>query len=987
MSQLHRLSSGGLIDRAKPLSFKFDGKTYQGFAGDTLASALLANDVQLVARSFKYHRPRGILTAGSEEPNALVELRQGARREPNVRATTAELYDGLIAQSQNRWPSLYFDFGAVNSLLSPFFAAGFYYKTFMWPTAFWEKVYEPLIRRAAGLGKPPVGDDPDTYEKAFAHCDLLVIGAGPAGLAAALAAGRSGARVILADEGPMLGGRLLSDRRIIGNQSGPDWVKATEAELASLPNVRIMPRTTIFGIYDHGVYGALERVNDHVATPPAHEPRQRAYRIYAKRAVLAAGAIERPHVFGNNDRPGVMLGLAMRSYINRYAVVPTKRVAIFTSSDEGYATAHDLIAAGASVQAIIDTRADATISAPNDIPHFKGARILRVLGNKQVQGVEIELKDGAIRILDCDGVAMSNGWNPAVHLTCHLGGRPVWDDKTNAFLPGNVPAGLSVAGAAQGHFGLKETLADGLRLGASIVDELGFKASGITTPDTDPESLAHTPLWRVKTSKGKCFVDFQHDVTDTDIELANREGFRSVEHMKRYTTLGMATDQGKTANISGLAILGEASGRKMAEVGTTIFRPPYTPVALGALAGHHVHKGFRPTRLTPSHQWAEEQGAVFMETGLWLRAQYFPKTKNESWLDAMIREVEITRSKVGVCDVSTLGKINLQGKDVGTFLDRVYTGTFSTLPVGKVRYGLMMREDGFVQDDGTTSRLSDNHWLMTTTTAGAGKVMAHLEFCHQVLWPELDIAFTSVTEQWAQYSIAGPHSRDVLIKLVDPQHGISNEAFPYMACGAITICNGIPARLFRISFSGEMAYEIGVSNRYGDALIRAIMDAGKEFGITPYGLEALSTMRIEKGHVAGSELNGQTTPRDLGLIKIVSQKKDCIGKHMSERPAMLAPDRPILVGLKPKNPKSKLTGGAHFLDKGAKPSLENDLGHMMSVAYSPMLKSWIGLGIVKRGRERIGETIRAVDFVRGTEFEVEICDAVFFDPEGVRIRG
>lgn len=987
MSQSHRLSSGGLIDRAKPLSFKFDGKTYQGFAGDTLASALLANDVQLVARSFKYHRPRGILTAGSEEPNALVELRSGERREPNVRATVAELYEGLIAQSQNRWPSLALDFGAVNSLLSPFFAAGFYYKTFMWPAVFWEKVYEPLIRRAAGLGRPPIGDDPDIYEKAFAHCDLLVIGAGPAGVAAALAAGRSGARVILADEGPMLGGRLLSDQLIIGNQSGLDWVRATEAELASLPNVRIMPRTTIFGVYDHGVYGALERVNDHVATPPAHEPRQRAYRIYAKRAVLAAGAIERPHVFGNNDRPGVMLGSAMRSYINRYAVVPTKRVAIFTSSDDGYATAQDILNAGGSVQAIIDTRADATISAPHDIPHFKGAKILRALGNKQVQGVEIELKDCATRILDCDGIAMSNGWNPAVHLTCHQGGRPVWDEKTNAFLPGNVPAGLSVAGAAQGHFGLKETLADGFRLGASAIEELGFKASGITTPDTDPESLAHTPLWRVKTNKGKCFVDFQHDVTDTDIELANREGFRSVEHMKRYTTLGMATDQGKTANISGLAILGEASGRTMAEVGTTIFRPPYTPVALGALAGHHVHKGFRPTRLTPSHQWAEEQGAVFMETGLWLRAQYFPKTMNESWLDAMIREVEITRSKVGVCDVSTLGKIDLQGKDVGTFLDRVYTGTFSTLPVSKVRYGLMMREDGFVQDDGTTARLSENHWLMTTTTAGAGKVMAHLEFCHQVLWPELDIAFTSVTEQWAQYSIAGPHSRDVLKKLVDPQHDISNEAFPYMACGAITICNGIPARLFRISFSGEMAYEIGVPNRYGDALIRAIMDAGKEFGITPYGLEALSTMRIEKGHVAGGELNGQTTPRDLGLIKMVSQKKDCIGKHMSERPAMLAPDRPIFVGLKPKDPKSKLTGGAHFLDHGAKPSLDNDLGHMMSVAYSPMLKSWIGLGIVRRGRERIGETIRAVDFVRGMEFEVEICDPVFFDPEGVRLRG
>ncbi len=973
MSQSNRLPNGGLIDRTQALNFTFDGKRFEGFAGDTLASALIANNISLIGRSFKYHRPRGIFSAGSEEPNALVELRSGARLEPNTRATTAELYDGLEATSQNRWPSLDFDIMSINSLFSPFLAAGFYYKTFMWPASFWEKYYEPAIRRAAGLGKPPIGDDPDHYEKAFAHCDVLVIGGGPAGLAAALTAGRSGARVILCDEGYALGGRLLSDSLVINDRPALDWVRATELELASLKNVRIMTRATVFGVYDHGVYGVIERVNDHVVTPPAYQPRQRSYRVKAKRAVLAAGAIERPMVFGDNDKPGVMLGSAIRTYINRYAALPGHRAVVFTSSDEGYSTATTLEAAGASVEAIIDTR--------------KGEVVQRALGGKRVQAVEVIDQSGNVRLIDCDLVASSNGWNPAVHLTCHLGGRPVWDDTSHSFLPGKLPPGLSVAGAATASFTLQDALTDGYRLGSEAADTAGFKAEKLVAPVSGPESTSHKPLWRVKSGKGKRFIDFQHDVTDLDIELANREGYRSVEHMKRYTTLGMATDQGKTSNIAGLAILGEVSDRTIAEVGTTIFRPPYTPVALGALAGHHVHRDFRPTRLTPSHQWAEEQGAVFMETGLWMRAQFFPKSPSEDWLSAMKREVLITREKVGVCDVSTLGKIDIRGKDAANFLDRIYTGTFSTLPVGRVRYGLMMREDGFVFDDGTTARLGENHYLMTTTTAGAGKVMSHLEFCHQVLWPELDIAFTSVTEQWAQYSIAGPNSRDVLRKIVDPATDLSNEAFPYMSAKSITVCGGIEARLFRISFSGEMAYEIGVPNRYGDAIIRTIMAEGQEFGIIPYGLEALSTMRIEKGHVAGLELNGQTTPRDLGLGKMVSQKKDCIGKQMSERPAMLESDRPIFVGFKPKDGVSKLTGGAHFLDLNSNPSLEADLGHMMSVAYSPILKSWIGLGILKNGRDRLGAYVRSVDFMRGTDIVVEVCDPIFFDPNGERLRG
>ena len=973
MSQINRLAEGGLINRSKRLKFSFDGKEFEGFEGDTLASALIANGVSLFGRSFKYHRPRGVLTAGSEEPNALVELRSGNRLEPNTRATTIELFDGLAANSQNRWPSLDIDVLSINSLMAPLLTAGFYYKTFMWPASFWEKIYEPAIRRAAGLGKPPEGFDPDHYEKSFAHCDVLVIGAGPAGISAALAAGRAGARVILCDEGPRLGGRLLSDKEYINDKPALDWVRDSTLELENLANIRILRRTTVFGIYDHGVYGAIERVSDHMAIPREFSPRQRSYRIITKRAILCSGAIERTMVFGDNDRPGIMLGSAVRTYVNQYAAMPGKRGVVVTSSNDGLSTVETLKKNGVQVDAIVDTR--------------NGDMIQHALGGKRVQAVQIIDKNGKTREVECDLVSISNGWNPSLHLTCHLGSRPVWDENKNAFLPGKLPSGLAVAGAAQGRFSLQEALYDGIRTGNEAAELAGFDPKQFETPSAEPEIFDHRPIWRIKASKGKRFVDFQHDVTDLDIELANREGFKSVEHMKRYTTLGMATDQGKTANVAGLAILGEVSNRTISEVGTTIFRPPYTPVTLGALAGHHKHHEFRPTRLTPSHKWASERGAVFVETGLWMRAQYFPKYSGENWLDAMIREVKGTREAAGVCDVSTLGKIDIQGEDAAVFLDRIYTGTFSTLPIGRVRYGLMLREDGFVFDDGTTARLGEKHFLMTTTTAGAAKVMAHLEFCHQVLWPELNIAFTSVTEQWAQYSIAGPNARAVLETLIDPNIDISNDSFSYMACKAITICGNIPARLFRISFSGELAYEIGVPNRYGDALIRALMDVGKKFGLIPYGLEALTTMRIEKGHVAGGELNGQTTPRDLGLNKMVSQKKDCIGKHLSERPALLEKNRPILVGLKSISGKSNLSAGAHFLDIGSNPSLDNDLGHMTSTTYSPTLNCWIGLGLLKNGRERLGGTIRAVDFMRKTDVLVEICDPIFVDINGERLRG
>lgn len=983
MTQKNRLD-GGLIDRSETYSFRFDSQYYKGHKGDTLASALLANGVRLMGRSFKYHRPRGPMTAGSEEPNAIVELREGARKEPNTRATTAELYDGLRANSQNRWPSLKFDAMQVNDLLSNFFAAGFYYKTFMWPAAFWEKVYEPIIRHAAGLGSLSLQDDPDGYDKGFLHCDVLIIGGGPAGLAAALTAGASGARVILCDEDFLIGGRLNLETYAVGGMSGAAWAAETVARLQVMPNVRVMPRTTVIGAFDHGIYGAVERVSDHLAVPEDGKPRQILWRITSKRALLCAGATERPIVFENNDRPGIMQASAVRAYANRWATTPAEQVAIFTNNDDGHRTASDLVAKGVEVVSVIDTRADAPTSSDYDV--IAGGVIDQTWGRLGLSQIEVKMPKGGIRRIKCGALGVSGGWNPNVHLTCHQGGRPVWNEELSAFVPSaTLPPGMSVAGAANGVFSTHGALQSGADGAKAILADLGIKASAPALPEADDTPAHITPFWHVKSAK-RAWVDQQNDVTAKDIKLAHQENYVSVEHLKRYTTLGMATDQGKTSNIAGLAIMAEVAGKQIPEVGTTMFRPPYTPTAMGVFAGRAWGMDTKPTRLTPSHKWAEEQGAVFTEAGLWLRAQWFPQPGETHWRQSCDREVIQTRKSVGICDVTSLGKIDVQGADAAAFLNTVYCNGFAKLPVGKVRYGLMLREDGIVMDDGTAARLAEDHFVVTTTTAKAVPVYRHLEFVRQCLYPDMDVQMISTTDAWAQFAVAGPNSRKLLEKIVDDGVDLSNDAFPFMACGEITICGGLRARLFRISFSGELAYEIAVPTRYGDALVRRLMQAGEEFDVVPYGLEALNVMRIEKGHATANELNGTTTALNLGMGKMVSKAKDSIGSKLSERPGLNEPDALKLVGLKPVNPEHKVPAGAHLMTKGDKVQAKNDQGYVTSACYSPNLGCHIALGFLKSGDTRIGEIIRLVSPLTGVNHEVKVVSPHFVDPEGDRLR-
>jgi methylglutamate dehydrogenase subunit C len=979
-----RIDGKGLIDRARPMSFYFDGRSYRGFHGDTLASALLASGVRLVGRSFKYHRPRGLLTAGPEEPNALVEVLEGAQVTPNTRATVQELYEGLTCRSQNRWPSLRRDLLAINDVLAPFMPAGFYYKTFMWPRHFWEALYEPVIRRAAGLGRLSGQHDDARQEKAWAHCDLLVIGSGPAGLVAALCAARAGADVIVAESDARMGGRLLAETESVAERPGHDWAAGVLAELAAMPNVRLMARTTVVGAYDGGTFGALERVSMHRAPAP-DLPRECFWRIVTRQAVLAAGALERPIAFPDNDRPGVMLASAVRAYLNRWGVAPGRRVAVFGAHDDAHRTARDLHAAGVEVAAVIDARDDAPQGA--DYPVHRGAQVVGTRGRHGLR--EIRLRSGGQeQRLAADCLALAGGWSPTVHLTCHMGARPVWREEIAAFVPpaaeapGAVP-GLIPCGAVAGIFSTAGCLADGRRAAGEALRALDLRLPDMVLPAAEDAAPSQLAFWQVPAT-GRAWLDFANDVTTKDVRLAAQEGYASVEHMKRYTTQGMAPDQGRNSNLAALAVLADATGRGIPETGTTTYRPPYEPVSISALGAGGRGKGFAPERFTTSHAASVARGAPMIEAGLWYRPSYFPRAGETTWREACDREVAMVRSAVGVSDVSTLGKIDIQGPDAGAFLDFVYANTFSTLKPGRVRYGLMLREDGHVMDDGTCARLAEQHWLMTTTTAAAGPVMRHLEFVHQVLRPELDVRFVSVTDHWAQFAVAGPRARELLNTVLDA--AIGPDDLPFMSCGGVRLM-GVQARLFRISFSGELGYEIAVPARYGAALFRDLVARAETMGGCAYGMEALNVLRIEKGFITHAEISGRATAFDIGMGRMVSEAKDCIGKAASRRPGLTGPEREQLIGLRPVNPGQELGAGAHLFDQGAAPTRENSRGFVTSAGYSPTLNSHLGLGFLINGRARHGERVRLVDHLRGTDAACEVSAPCFLDPEGGRMRG
>jgi len=1003
----YRCPEGGRIDRSRLLRFVFDGQSYEGYAGDTLASALLANGVHLVARSFKYHRPRGILTAGAEEPNALVTVaRDAARYTPNLRATQVELYDGLVAHSQNRWPSLKHDVGRLNDALSAFFPAGFYYKTFMWPRKAWKLLYEPVIRRAAGLGLAPTEADPDRYAQRYAHCDVLVAGAGPAGIAAALAAAESGARVIVCDEQTEFGGSLLGDGGVrIDGEDALHWVQQSVAALKSNPRVSLLTRTTAFGYFPHNFVGLHERITDHLAVPPAHQPRERLWQVRAGSVVLATGAIERPLVFPGNDRPGIMLAGAAQTYLNRFGVRVGDRVVVVTACDAAYQVALDLRASGAAVAALADVRsappADLAEAARRaGIEVIPRSSVLGTEGGLRVRSVRLgEVGDGLVRAarrIECDTLLMSGGYTPSVHLFSQSRGKLAWSEPLQSFVPGRSAECERSAGACRGVMGLAQALIDGAAAGADavrrrtagahassrrvfVVDTMA-RAAGASLVDGYLGALpeANPP------SAEKSFVDWQHDVTARDLRLASREGFRSIEHVKRYTTTGMATDQGKTSNLNALAIIAQSLDVPIPEVGLTTFRMPYTPVTFGSFAGFSRGDLFDPKRTAPSHEWAASRGAVFENVGLWKRARYFPRA-GEDMHAAVARECLAVRGACGLFDASTLGKIEVVGADAAEFMNRLYINSWSGLAVGRARYGILCRDDGFVYDDGVVARIAADRFHVTTTTGGAPRVLAMMEDFRQTEWPDLKVWLTSTTEQWAVIAVQGPNARRVLEPLIQ-DIDLSAAALPHMAVARGRIC-GVPLLLFRVSFTGELGFEVNVPADYGAAVWEEIYAAGQAHGMVEYGTEAMHVLRAEKGYIiVGQDTDGTVTPDDAGLSWAVGKTKaDFVGKRSLERPSMKAQDRKQFVGLRTRAGGAVLEEGAQIAaTAGQRPPMQL-IGHVTSSYYSSALGYPIALALVAGGRARMGQTLYVP--MPGGDIEVEVTSPVFYDPTGARING
>ena len=993
MAQDFRIPGRGRVDRAKPIAFTFNGRTVEGYEGDTLASALLASGIRLMGRSFKYHRPRGVLTHGADEPNALFQVHRGpGRSDPNNRATVVEAVAGLKVSSQNHWPSLEHDIGQVNDLVAPVLTAGFYYKTFMWPRSFWDKLYEPAIRAAAGLGVAPDAPDADRYVHRNTHCDVLVVGAGPAGLAAALAASEAAKRVILADEQAEMGGSLLADLTVtIDGKTASTFVAEALKTLAGRANVTLLNRTTAFGYYNHNHVVLTERVTDHLAAPDAKLPRERLWQVRAKEVVLATGAHERPLGFADNDRPGIMLAESVRTYLNRYGVAPGRRIVFASNGASAYRAAADAKAAGLDVT-LVDLRPEAEIGPErallSGIELLAGHTVVGSTGGKAVTGLIVAPlsggRVGARRTLACDCVGMSGGWTPAVHLFSQSRGKLTFRTEIDAFVPGSSVQAERSAGACKGTYDLGGILAEGWAAGAEAAGvpstrafaaapatPTGFRAARVLPTDADPKKV-------------RVFLDFQNDVTAKDIGLAVREGFESVEHVKRYTTNGMATDQGKTSNMAALGLVSEILAKDIPQVGTTTFRPPYTPVTFGAIVGTARGETFDPIRTAPVHEWAVKQGAKFENVALWRRAWYFPKP-GEDMHAAVARECRAVRESVGLLDASTLGKIEVVGPDAAEFMNRMYPNGWTKLEPGKCRYGLMLKEDGFILDDGIVARMAPDRFHVTTSTGGAPRVMAHMEDYLQTEWPDLDVFLTSITEQWGVIAVQGPRAREVIAPFVSGID-LSPEAFPQMAVREGEIL-GVPTRLMRVSFTGELGFEINVPADFTQAVWEALFAYGQRFGITPYGTEAMHVLRAERGFIiVGQETDGTVTPDDVGLSGMISKaKKDFVGKRSLARPDMARADRKQLVGLLSADGRTVLEEGAQIVADTQQALPMKMLGHVTSSYLSPTLNHPIALAVVSGGRARMGETLFVTTPAGFTA--VKVVAPVFLDPEGKRVEG